>query len=73
MDYGTPGSPVLHQLLEFAQIHVHRVSDAIEPPHPLPPSSPFAFSLSQHQGFCQQVGSSHQGVKVLELQYQSFQ
>ena len=39
----TLGFPVLHHLLEFAQIHVHRVSDAIQPPHPLLPSSPFAF------------------------------
>ena len=35
MDCSTPGSPVLHYLLEFAQIHVHGVSDAIQPSHPL--------------------------------------
>ena len=35
----TPGLSVHHQLLEFAQTHVHRVSDAIQPSHPL--SSPF--------------------------------
>ena len=40
-----PGSPVLHYLLEFAQIHVHWVSDAIQPSHPLPPPSPPAFHL----------------------------
>ena len=50
MDCSTPGSPVLHHLPELAQTHVHRVGDAIQPPHPLPPSSPFAFNLSQHQG-----------------------
>ena len=48
MDYGTPGSSVLHCLPEFAQIHVHRVSDATYPSLPLLPSSPFAFNLSQH-------------------------
>ena len=31
----TPGLPVHHQLLEFTQTHVHRVGDAIHPPHPL--------------------------------------
>ena len=53
MDCGTPGFPVLYYLLEFAQIHVHQVSDAIQPSHPLsPPSSP-ALNLSQHQGLFQ--------------------
>ena len=45
----TPGFPVLHHLLEFAQTHVHWVSDAIQPSHPLSSPSP-TFSLSQHQG-----------------------
>ena len=44
-----PGFPVLHYLLEFTQIHVHRVGDAIQPSHPLLPPSPFALNLSQHQ------------------------
>ena len=49
MDCCTPGLPVLHQLPEFAQTHVHGAGDAIQPSHPL--SSPFpAFNLSQHQG-----------------------
>ena len=48
MDYSIPGFPVHHQILEFTQTHVHRVSDAIQPSHPLSSSSP-AFSLSQHQ------------------------
>ena len=39
MDCSTPGFRVLHQLLESAQIHVHWVSGAIQPSHPLPPSS----------------------------------
>ena len=50
MNRSTPGLPVHHQLPEFTQIHIHRVSDAIQPSHPLPsPSSP-ALNLSQHQG-----------------------
>ena len=49
MDYSTPGLPVHHKLLEFAQTHVHWVGDAIQPSHPLPlPCSP-ALSLSRHQ------------------------
>ena len=51
MNHSTPGIPVPHQLPEFTQTHVHRVGDAIQPSHPLPPSSPFALSLSQNQGF----------------------
>ena len=43
MDSSTPGFPVLHYLPEFAQIHVHWVSDAIQPSHPLLPPSPPAF------------------------------
>ena len=50
VDCSTPGSSVLHYLLEFAQTHVHRAGDAIQPCHPLSPPSPPALSLSQHQG-----------------------
>ena len=53
MDCSTPGFPVLHHLPELAQTHVHSVSDAIQPSHPLSPPSPPAFSLSQHQGLFQ--------------------
>ena len=53
-----PGSLALHCLLEFAHIQVHWVSDAIYTSHPLPPPSPFAFNLSQHQGLFQWVSSS---------------
>ena len=42
-------SPVHHQLLEFTQTHVHRVSDAIQPSHPLSSPSPPAHNPSQHQ------------------------
>ena len=44
------GLPVHHQLPESTQTHVHRVSDAIQPPHPLSSPSPPALNLSQHQG-----------------------
>ena len=61
-----PGSSVPHDLPEFAQIHVHWVHKAIQPSHPLPLPSPFAFSLSKHQSLFQWVSSSHQVAKVLE-------
>ena len=50
MNRSTPGLPVHHQLPEFAQTRVHRVSDAIQPSHPLSSLSP-APNLSQHQSF----------------------
>ena len=55
MDCSTPGLPVHHQLLELAQTHVHGVSDAIQPSHPLSSPSPPAFNLSQYQGLFQWV------------------
>jgi len=75
MDHSTPGFPIHHQLLELAQTHVHWVSDAIQPSHPLSSPSPPAFNLSQHQSLFQWISSSHQVAKVLEfqLQHQSFQ
>ena len=60
MDCSTPSLPVPHHLLEFAQVHVHCISYAIQPSYPLLPSSPSAFSLSQHQVLFQWVGCSHQ-------------
>ena len=57
MDHSTPGFPVPHHLPELAQIHVHRVSDGIQPSHPLLYPSP-GFNLSQHQGLFQWVSSS---------------
>ena len=71
----TPGLPVHHQLLEFNQTHVHRVSDAIQPSHPLSSPSPPALNISQCQGLFKWVSSSHQVGKVLEsqLQHQSYQ
>ena len=59
-------TPVHRQLLELAQTHVHRVSDAIQPSHPLSSSSPPAFNL--HQSLTQWVSFSHHMAKVLELQ-----
>ena len=50
MDCRMPGSPVNQQLLESTQTHVHRISDAIQPSHPLLSPSPLALGLSQHQG-----------------------
>ena len=75
MNRSTPGFPVHHQLPEFTQTHVHRVSDAIQPSHPLSSPSPPASNPSQHQGLFQGVNSSYQMAKVLEfqLQHQSFQ
>ena len=55
MDYSMPGFPVLHGLLEFAQIHVHWVNDAIQPSHPLSSPSPPALNLSQHQGLSNEL------------------
>ena len=66
---------VLDNIPEFAQTHVHWVSDALPPSHPPSPPSPTAFNLSQHRGHFQWVSSSHQMVNILEfhLQHQSFQ
>ena len=60
MDYSTPAFPVLHYLLEFAQIHVHGVGDIIQPSHSLWLSSPPALNLSQNQGLFKWVDSLHQ-------------
>ena len=53
MNRSTPGLPVYHQLPEFTETHVHRVSDAIQPSHPLLSPSPPAPNPSQHQGLFQ--------------------
>ena len=67
--------PCHHQLPKLAQTHVYRVSDAIQPSHPLSPPSPPTFNLSQHQGLFQWVSPPHPVANVLEfqLQHQSFQ
>ena len=75
MDYNMPSFPVHQQLPELTQTHVYRVSDAIQPSHPLScPSAP-PFNLSQYQGLFKWVSYLHQMAKVLEFQFQhqSFQ
>ena len=75
MNHSTPGLPVHHQFPESTQTHIHRVSDAIQPSHPLSSSSPPAPSSSQNQSLFQGVNSSQQVAKILafQLQHQSFQ
>ena len=68
MNRSMQGLPVHHQLPEFTQTHVHRVSDAIQPSHPLSSPSPPAPNPSQHQSFFQWVNSSREMAKVLEFQ-----
>ena len=68
MNCSTPGLPVHHQLPEFTQTHVHRVSDAIQPSHSLLSPSPTAPNPSQHQRLFQWVNSLHEVAKVLEFQ-----
>ena len=63
-DCSTPSFSLLHHILEFTQTHVHWVSKATQPSHPLSSPSP-AFKLSQHQGLLQWVSSSHHVAKVL--------
>ena len=68
MNRSMPGLPVHHQLPEFTQAHIHRVSDAIQPSHPPSSPSPPAHNPSQHQSFFQWVNSSHEVAKVQEFQ-----
>ena len=75
MDCSTPGLPVHHQLPELTQTHVHRVSDAIQPSHPLSSPSLPVPNPSQHQSLFQRDDSSHEVAKVLkfQLEHHSFQ
>ena len=66
MNRSMPGLPVHHQFPELTQIHVHRVSDAIQPSHPL--SSPSPPAPNPSQSLFQGVNSSHEVAKVLEFQ-----
>ena len=68
MNRSTPRLPVHHQLLEFTQTHIQRVTDAIQPSHPLSSPSLPAPNPSQHQSLLQWVNSSHEVAKVLEFQ-----
>ena len=69
MDYSTPGPSVHHQLLESTQTHVHWVSDAIQPSHPMPSPSPPALNLSQNQSLFKWVISSHQWPKYWSFSF----
>ena len=71
MNCSTPGLPVRHQLLEFTQIHVQWVGDAIQPSHPLLSPSPPAPNPLKHQCLFQWVNSLHEVAKVLEFQLQA--
>ena len=64
MNGSKPGLSVPHRLLDFAQVHVHCISDAVQPSHPLTPSSPSALNLSLHPGLSQWVVSLHQMTKI---------
>ena len=68
MNRSTPGLPVHHQLPEFTQTHIHLVSDAIQPSHPLSSPPPPAPNPSQHQSLFQWVNSLHEVAKILEFQ-----
>ena len=70
MNCNMPGLPVHHHLPELTQTHVHRVSDAIQPSHPLSSPSPPASNPSQHERLFQWVSSSQEVAKVLEFQLQ---
>ena len=67
MNPSMPGLPVHHQLPKFTQTHIHQVSDAIQPSHPLSYPSPPAPNPSQHQSLFQWVNSLHQVPKILEF------
>ena len=74
-DCRKPALPVHHYFLAPTQTRVHRVSNAIQPSHPLSSLSPHTFNHSQSHGLFNWVSSSHQVAKVVEfqLQHQSFQ
>ena len=67
MDHSRSGFLVHHQLPELIKTHVHRVSDAIQPSHPLSSPSPPAFNLSKHQGL-----SSESVLHIMWPKYWSF-
>ena len=70
VDCSMPGFPVHHQLPKLTQTRVHRISDAIQPSHPLLSPSLPAFNLSQSQGLFQGVSSSYQVAKEFQFQLQ---
>ena len=75
MKCSMPGLPVHHLLPEFTQNHAHRVSDAIQPSHPLSPPAPPTFSHSELQGLflmSQFFSAGGQSIMEFQLQYHSF-
>ena len=68
MHCSMPGFPI-HQLPELAETHVHWVTDAIQPSHPLSFPSTLAFNLSQHQGIFKRVSSSHRWPKFWSFSF----
>ena len=62
MECSTPGLPVLQQLLELAQTHVHRFGDAIQPSHPLSSPSAPSLNLAQHQDLCISPSNEYSGL-----------
>ena len=69
MDCTMPGLPLLHQLPESTQTHVHWVGDANQSSRPLSSHHPPAFDLFQHQGLFKQINSLHQVAKASVLQW----
>ena len=69
MECNTPGFSVPYHHLEFAQVHVHWISVAIQPSHPLSPSLASAFNLSQHHGLFQWVSCSYQVAKYWSISF----
>ena len=69
MNRSMPGLPVHHHLPELTQTHVHWVSDAIQPSHPLSSPSPPAANPSQHQSLFQWVNSSHEWPKYWRFSF----
>ena len=72
MDCSMPGLLVHLQLQEFTQIHVHWVSDAIQPSHPLWSPSPPAFNLSQHHGLQMSEFFTSASASVLPMNIQDW-
>ena len=73
VEWSTPGFSVLHHLQEFAQTHVHQVSDNHSLPHPLSSPSPPAVNLSQHQSLLASGGQSTEALaSVLPMNIQGW-
>ena len=70
MDFSTPGLPIPHHLPEIAHVYMHCIHDAVQPSHPLTPSSPSALSLFQNQGIS--IFSNESFVHIRWPKYWSF-